>query len=150
MSAEIHYQHSFNRLRCSKRHCRQGVLISSMHQFHPPKKRTQVNGVTSSRMWQAVIRHDELMIPGEVCHDWPFQKACNNKSTGPYLGPARCKSPILRASCQCKVRRDQMFLSPHIPPFLLRLFQMAGAASETAAACQRRRSGDERSKISLS
>lgn len=68
-------------------------------------------------MWQAVIRHDELMIPGEVCHDWPFQKACNNKSTGRYLDPARCKSPMLRVSCQCKVRRDQMFLSPHIPPF---------------------------------
>lgn len=58
-----------------------------------------------------------------------FPKACNNKSTGPYLGPARCKSLILRVSCQCKLRRHQMFFSPPTA-FLLRLFQMAVCREE--------------------
>lgn len=107
MSTEIHYEYGLKRLQRIRRH----------------------NAATSSGMWQAVIRHDERLIPGEVCHHWPFRKACNNKSTGPYLGTAPCKSPLLRVSCQCKLRRDQMFLSPHTA-FLLRLFQMVVCREE--------------------
>lgn len=42
-----------------------------------------------------------------------FCKPIITKSIGPYLGLAVCKSPILHVSCQCKLRKDQMFLSLH-------------------------------------
>lgn len=98
--------------------------------IHPlPKKLTEVDDVTSSKVGKAVVRLEKLMIPGEACLRWPFLRPVITKAQVHIWALARCKSPILRVSCQCKLRRHQMFFSPPTA-FLLRLFQMAVCREE--------------------
>lgn len=121
MSAEIHYQHSFSTHQCAKQHCRQGVIFSMAHQFtcskkkKKSKKRTQIDIVTS-KVGQAVIRNEELMIPGEAYHHWPFPTPVTTKGEVHISATFGVNLPFFAFPVSAN-SKDTRCSSLHLPPF---------------------------------